>query len=44
MIDQNRFHEAEAKKLRQKLEKEIGRHHKDLQRADRIIRRKEIIG
>ena len=44
MIDQNRFHEAEAKKLRQKLEKEIGTHHKDLQRADRIIRRKETIG
>jgi len=44
MIDQNRFHEAEAKKLRQKLEKEIGTYHKDLQRADRIIRRKETIG
>lgn len=44
LIDQNRYKEKEAEALRAKLEKIIGSDHKDLQRADRIIRRKEVLG
>jgi predicted ATP-binding protein involved in virulence len=44
LIDRGDYKEKEAEMLRQELEKVIGSDHKDLQRADRIIRRKEVLG
>ena len=44
LIDQGRYKEKETEALRKKLEELIGKGHKDLQRADRIIRRKEVLG
>lgn len=44
LIEQDRYKKKEAKALRVKLEKIIGPDHKDLLKADRIIRRKEVLG
>ncbi len=43
LIDQGRYKEKETEALKKKLEELIGKGHKDLQRADRIIRRKEVL-
>ncbi|WP_320043310.1 AAA family ATPase [uncultured Desulfobacter sp.] len=44
LIDRGLYRGKDAKSLRQKLEKVLGSDHRDLLRADRIIRRKEILG
>ncbi|MBF0230613.1 MAG: AAA family ATPase, partial [Desulfamplus sp.] len=44
MIDDGLYKEEAAKILRKKLEQIIGADHRELQRADRIIRRKEVLG
>lgn len=44
LIDRGLYREKEAKSLRAKLEELLGPDHRDLLRADRIIRRKEILG
>ncbi len=44
MIDDGLYKEEAAKILRTKLEQVIGADHRELQRADRIIRRKEVLG
>lgn len=44
LIDRGLYLGEEAKHLREKLEKLLGPDHRDLLRADRIIRRKEILG
>jgi predicted ATP-binding protein involved in virulence len=44
LIDRGLYREKEAKSLREKLEELLGPDHRDLLRADRIIRRKEILG
>lgn len=44
MIDAGRYKEQDATELRKKLEQIIGADHRELQRADRIIRRKEVLG
>jgi len=44
LIDQGLYQEHKTKELRNRLEKILGADHKELLRADRIIRRKEVLG